>query len=89
MIGDDFKIDFESKKIYHIKRGVGKIYTANELYSYLQDVFDEPDKMEYEIPIKALSSTQYSLINGWTIDKESLKYIKGKIEWTNQTYLPS
>lgn len=79
MIGDDFKIDFENKKIYHLKSGGSKIYTANELYSYLQDVFDEPDKMEYATPIRAVSPTQYRLISGWTIDKKSLKYLKGNI----------
>ena len=73
---DDFKIDFEKKKISYVGKNK-KVYSVIELYSFLQDTFDEPENMKYEIPIKALSSTQYKLINGWTIDKESLKYIKG------------
>ena len=79
MIGDDFKIDFENKKIYHEKPGSGKKYTANELYSYLQDVFDEPENMSYPMPISAKPKDEFELINGWTIDEESLKFVKGKI----------
>jgi len=76
MIANDFKIDFDKKKISYVGKNK-KVYSVIELYSFLQDTFDEPENMMYEIPIKALSSTQYKLINGWTIDKESLKYIKG------------
>jgi len=76
MIANDFKIDFDKKKISYVGKNK-KVYSVIELYSFLQDTFDEPENMKYEIPIKALSSTQYKLINGWTIDKESLKYIKG------------
>ena len=76
MIAKDFKIDFDKKKISYVGKNK-KVYSVIELYSFLQDTFDEPENMKYEIPIKALSSTQYKLINGWTIDKESLKYIKG------------
>jgi len=32
--------------------------------------------MEYEIPIKAQSSTQYLLINGWTMDEEARNHLK-------------
>lgn len=72
--------------IMHNPNGSKKIYTLNELYSYLQDVFDEPEFMKYEIPIEAKqgagrhptdSQKQYSLINHWNIDKKSLKYLKG------------
>jgi len=90
MIADDFKIDFENKKIFHNLAGSETIYTVNELYSFLQDAFDEPVNMQYEIPIKAKSQpkadpplaekTKYLLINGWTIDEKSLKYLKGKLE---------
>lgn len=76
MIADDFKINFERKKISYIGKRK-KIYSANELYSFLQDIFDEPKNMKYDIPITAQSKTEYSLINGWTIDEESLKHLKG------------
>ena len=77
MITDDFKIDFENKKIYYNPNGSGEIYTVNELYSYLQDTFDEPINMRYEIPIKAKSKTKYLLINGWSIDDNAAAHLKG------------
>lgn len=76
MITKDFKIDFEGKKIFYNPKGSGKIYSVNELYSYLQDTFDEPKNMQYDTPIEAKSKTKYSLINGWTIDKEGLVHLK-------------
>lgn len=77
MISKDFKIDFKNKRIYHNPRGGSKNYTVNELYSFLQDTFDEPENMMYEIPIAALSKTEFKLVNGWTIDKKSRKYLTG------------
>ena len=86
MIAKDFKIDFEKKKISYVGKNK-KIYSAREFYSFLQDTFDEPENMKYDIPIEAKSQPKagpplaekidFELINGWTIDKESLKYIKG------------
>lgn len=75
MINTDFKIDFENKKISYVGQGK-KTYSALELYSHLQDLLDDPANMKYEIPIVAKSKTRFKLINGWTIDKESLEYIK-------------
>jgi len=75
MIANDFKIDFEKKKISYIGKNK-KIYSAIEFYSFLQDTFDEPENMMYEIPIKAQSSTQYLLINGWTMDEEARNHLK-------------
>ena len=80
MIKDDFLIDFDRLRIYHNPKGNHKIYTINDLYSYLQDVFDEPENMKYDIPIIANSKTSYSLINGWTIDPDSLKFLKGTLK---------
>ncbi len=76
MIADDFKIDFENKRIFYNPKDSGTLYSVNELYSYLQDIFDELENMKYEIPIKAKSKTKYFLINGWTIDEESRKFLK-------------
>ena len=76
MIADDFKIDFENKRISYHPKGSGVIYTVNELYSYLQDTFDEPINMRYDIPIKAKSKRKFSLISGWTIDEAGLKHLK-------------
>ena len=54
----------------------GVKHTVNELYSYLQNIFDEPENMKYEIPMEAKSKTEYLFINGWSIDKDALKYLK-------------
>ena len=77
MIDKDFKIDFENKRIYYTPQGSGVVYTVNQLYSYLQDTFDEPENMRHDIPIEAKSKTKYFLINGWTISEGDLKYLKG------------
>lgn len=82
MISKDFKIDFVEKRIYHNPKGSKKIYTVNELYSYLQDTFDEPETMDDDIPILAKSKTEYLLINGWIMDENSLPYLtEGEIHW--------
>lgn len=76
MINEDFKIDFENKRIYYRPKGSGKVYFVSELYSFLQELFDEPENMKYNIPIEAKSKTEYFLINGWSIDKEARKHLK-------------
>ncbi len=76
MINEDFKIDFLHKKILHQKLGSGTAYPVNELYSYLQDTFDELENMHRDIPIIANSTTTYTLINGWTIDKKAREFLK-------------
>ena len=78
MISDDFKIDFENKKIFYNTPGSGSKYKAVELYSYLQDVFDDAENMKYDIPIQAESKTKFFLINGWTIDDEGMKNLTDK-----------
>lgn len=77
MIKDDFEINPEKKVIRFNSKGSGKTYSVRELYSYLMDAFDEPENMKYDIPIVAKSKDEFELINGWTIDKNSLKYLKG------------
>lgn len=77
MTKNDFKIDFEKKEIFINPKGETKKFTARELYSFLQDIFDEPENMKYEIPIVAKSKDKFELINGWKIDEKSLSYLKG------------
>lgn len=71
----DFTIDYVNRRIKHTS---GKtVYTANEMYSALQDLFDELDQMDDPVPMSAQTPTEYTLINGWFMDEESFKYIKG------------
>ena len=76
MIAKDFKIDFINKRISYNPKGSGKIYTINELYSYLQTLFARRENMRYEVPTEAKSKTECFLINGWTIDEEARKHLK-------------
>ncbi len=82
-IGDDFTIDYTNKRIYHSSGST--VYTVNELYSYLQDTFDELVQMDDEVPMSAQTPTAYRMINGWWLDISELsqahKYLKeGAIE---------
>lgn len=76
MIKDDFIIDFKNKKIFYNTKGSGEVYAANALYSYLQNFFAKRDNMPYQIPILAMTKTEYFLVNGWTIDEKARKYLK-------------
>lgn len=73
-IGDDFTIDVVDKKITHTSGTT--VYTVNELYSWLMDTFDELDYMDDPVPMSAQTPTEYTMINGWFIDDESVKYLK-------------
>lgn len=85
MISDDFTIDYVNKRVYHSSGTT--IYTANELYSYLMDTFDELAQMDDTIPMSAQTPTEYTLINGWFMDDTSFKYLKtGAVQtsgWTS------
>ena len=76
MIADDFKVDFKNKKISYNLKGSGEVYTVNALYSYLQNFFARRDNIPYQIPIMAMSKTEYFLVNGWTIEDKARKYLK-------------
>lgn len=80
MIGKTFKIDLKNKKILLKSKKVNKIYSINELYSYLMDLFDEPEYMRYDIPIEATRNGKFKLINGWRIDKKAKKYLEGDLK---------
>ena len=73
-IGDDFAIDYVNKRVYHSTGTT--VYDANALYSWLMDSFDELDQMDDPVPISAQTPTEYTMINEWFIDDESVKYLK-------------
>lgn len=73
-IGSDFTIDYTNKRVYHSAGAT--IYTVNELYSWLQDTFDELSALDDEVPMSAQTPTSYTWINGWFMDDESHKYLK-------------
>lgn len=74
-IGDDFTIDYVARRVYH-SSGTA-VYSTNALYSYLMDQFDEPAQMDDTVPMSAQTPTDYTLINGWFMDDDSFKFLKG------------
>jgi len=80
-IQDDFVIDYVDRKITYSTTFVHdrppNIYTVNELYSWLQDTFDEPDQMDDPVPMSAQTPTQYTIINKWFVDDNSMKALYG------------
>ena len=89
MIQDDFTIDYLNLRIHHSSGA--SVYTANQLYSWLMNEFDELDQMDDTVPMSAATPTAYSLINGWFLDygdgSEAHKYLKGgaleSVGWNN------
>lgn len=52
-------------------------YSVRQLYSFLQDTFDELGQMDDTVPMSAQTPTEFTLINDWFIDDESTKYLSG------------
>jgi len=73
-IQDDFAIDYVNKRIYHVSGTT--VYTVNQLYSWLMDVFDEQGAMDDDIPMTAQTPNAYTIVNNWFIDDESTHYLK-------------
>src|SRR3989337_4242473 len=58
--------------------------TTNELYSALQDLFDELGQMDDGVPMSAQTSTEYTIgiidagdKDPWFIDRTSVEHLKG------------
>ena len=57
--------------------------TLNELYSALQDLFDEPAQMDDLVPIRADTPDIYRMIAQWFIDDESVEHFTGGSLFSN------
>lgn len=79
MIQKNFTIDPEKKEIRLKSKKSAETYTVQELYSYLMDIFDEPEFMRYDLPIEATGKDEFKLINGWSIDEEAKKHLIGEL----------
>ena len=91
-IQDDFSIDYVNRRITYTpsfvagKPPTGQIYTVNELYSFLQDTFDEPGQMDDPIPMSAQTPTQYTLLYPWFIDYNTVKALySGSLQTSSWT----
>lgn len=89
MIQDDFSIDYVGKRIYHSSGTT--VYSANELYSWLLDTYDELGQMDDDVPMSAQTPTEYTLINGWYMDDESFKFLDGgaikTVGWASEIHV--
>jgi len=74
-IQDDFTINYNTQTILHTSGAT--IYSANALYSWIMDVFDELAQMDDPVPMSAQTPTDYTFINGWWTNWDSLKFIDG------------
>jgi hypothetical protein len=73
----NFIVDPEKKEIKLNSKTKAKTFTVQEFYSYLMDLFDEPEYMRYDVPIEAKSKSEFKIINSWKVDSTILKHLKG------------
>ena len=74
-IQNDFTIYPKYKIVKHTSGTT--VYTLIQFFSYLMDAFDEPAFLTYKTPILSQTPTDFTMINEWYIDDESIKYLKG------------
>jgi hypothetical protein len=91
-IDADILIDYTNKRIYQdhaYDHTVDTAYNTQALYSYLMDKFDEQEHMDDQVPMSAQTPNAFTMINGWFIDDETVKWFKnGAITtagWTHPT----
>jgi hypothetical protein len=86
-IADDFAIDYVNKIVNYIGGFTDSIpdsvYTANALYTFLQDTFDEPNQMDDLVPMEGKTPVNYEMINRWFVDPTSVKALSGGAIATN------
>lgn len=83
-VGADFTIDYVNKRIRRADSpGSTDVYIVNDLYSYLQNTFDELDQMDDDVPMSAQTPTEYTLINGWILLEECIPFFKQGAIQTN------
>jgi len=91
-ISADILIDTVNKRIYMdhaYDKDADTAYSAQALYTYLMDEFDAQAKMDDTVPISAQTPNAFTMINGWFIDDETIKWFKdgsiGTSGWTHPT----
>lgn len=74
-------LDYVNKRVFNKKAlgidGETTVYSVQALYSHLMNTFDELAQMDDPVPMSAQTPTAYTMINGWFIDDESVKYLNG------------
>jgi hypothetical protein len=72
-IASDFTLDYTNRILTHTS-GTTR-YTANELYSWLMDLFDDSTQMDDAVPMSAQTPNEYALINGWFLPDATYDYL--------------
>lgn len=70
-IANDVSIDYDNK-IIEVKNNR---YTVNQVYSYIQETFDESAQMDDLIPFEAKTPTLYDVIHGWRMSTLSWDFL--------------
>jgi hypothetical protein len=89
ILGGDFTVYYDESDSGGTDRrqikwtGTTGTRTVNELYSALQDLFDDSAQMDDRVPMSAQTPTDYTMINNWYIDDESVEYLTGGTIQTN------
>ncbi|MEA1999637.1 MAG: hypothetical protein U9N61_10015, partial [Euryarchaeota archaeon] len=85
-IATEVDFDYVNKRIYRHASATSAIHTVNELYSYVQTVFDDLAQMDDKVPMSAATPTSYKMDNGWYITEEVIRHLEGgAIETTGYT----
>lgn len=87
ILSGDFTVYYEAENRQKRIKWTGAVtatHTANELYSALQDHFDELSQMDDGIPMSAQTPTEYTIgiidagdDDPWFIDRDSVEHITG------------
>ena len=72
-INTEFLIDYNNRIISHSTATT--IYSVQQLYSYLQNTFDEQGQMVDTIPMSPQTPSEFTLINGWFIPDKSTQFL--------------
>jgi len=71
--------------------GWNSVDSVVDLYSWLQDSFDEAASMDDKVPMSAQTPNAFTMINGWFIDDDSVKFLNdGAIQsndWTSNVWV--
>lgn len=92
VLGGDFTVYYlsETRQKRVVYTGSGSTYSVNELYSALQDHFDELTQLDDGVPMSAQTPTEYTIgiidsgdNDPWFIDPTSCEYLYGGALKTN------
>ena len=88
-IDTDILVDPVNKRIYQNTPASAPTYATVDLYTMLMNWCDEQANMDDPVPMTAQTPNAFTLINGWFIDDETVKWFKGgaitSVGWTHPT----